>query len=209
MISPSVFFTFFPFFPAILSIYIKNKLHFSEDSATIIYHMFSGLLKNDIFVIMSFPKKVSNFFSYIRFLLLHSHLRRHAGGPASRKIQVNILNCFFLFQGNQCHFFSVFFSLGPSFGSPSSTSSATFSRPSQPCPPWVSHLCKIFLKKPNHKDPYYYILLYYIKIFFSEFSLIGLALIAIGTGGIKPCVSAFGGDQVNLNLKILYSRDIQ
>lgn len=26
-------------------------------------------------------------------------------------------------------------------------------------------------------------------------SFIGLALIAIGTGGIKPCVSAFGGDQ--------------
>jgi len=23
----------------------------------------------------------------------------------------------------------------------------------------------------------------------------GLALIALGTGGIKPCVSAFGGDQ--------------
>lgn len=33
---------------------------------------------------------------------------------------------------------------------------------------------------------------------FSEFSLIGLALIAIGTGGIKPCVSAFGGDQFKL-----------
>ena len=32
----------------------------------------------------------------------------------------------------------------------------------------------------------------------SEFSLIGLALIALGTGGIKPCVSAFGGDQFNL-----------
>ncbi|KAG7211258.1 hypothetical protein KM043_010566 [Ampulex compressa] len=28
-----------------------------------------------------------------------------------------------------------------------------------------------------------------------EFSLIGLLLIALGTGGIKPCVSAFGGDQ--------------
>ena len=25
--------------------------------------------------------------------------------------------------------------------------------------------------------------------------MIGLLLIAIGTGGIKPCVSAFGGDQ--------------
>jgi len=31
-----------------------------------------------------------------------------------------------------------------------------------------------------------------------SFSLIGLALIALGTGGIKPCVSAFGGDQFKL-----------
>ncbi|XP_071574991.1 solute carrier family 15 member 1 isoform X2 [Temnothorax nylanderi] len=28
-----------------------------------------------------------------------------------------------------------------------------------------------------------------------EFSMLGLFLIAVGTGGIKPCVSAFGGDQ--------------
>ncbi|XP_018358081.1 PREDICTED: solute carrier family 15 member 1-like isoform X2 [Trachymyrmex cornetzi] len=28
-----------------------------------------------------------------------------------------------------------------------------------------------------------------------EFSILGLVLIALGTGGIKPCVSAFGGDQ--------------
>ncbi|KAK9298287.1 hypothetical protein QLX08_008303 [Tetragonisca angustula] len=28
-----------------------------------------------------------------------------------------------------------------------------------------------------------------------EFSMVGLVLIAVGTGGIKPCVSAFGGDQ--------------
>jgi solute carrier family 15 (oligopeptide transporter), member 1 len=27
------------------------------------------------------------------------------------------------------------------------------------------------------------------------FSLVGLFIIAVGTGGIKPCVSAFGGDQ--------------
>ncbi|XP_076622950.1 peptide transporter family 1 isoform X1 [Colletes latitarsis] len=31
-----------------------------------------------------------------------------------------------------------------------------------------------------------------------EFSLIGLLLIALGTGGIKPCVAAFGGDQFTL-----------
>lgn len=28
--------------------------------------------------------------------------------------------------------------------------------------------------------------------------MIGLGLIATGTGGIKPCVAAFGGDQVVL-----------
>ncbi|XP_065160312.1 peptide transporter family 1-like isoform X2 [Atheta coriaria] len=32
----------------------------------------------------------------------------------------------------------------------------------------------------------------------TEFSMIGLVLIALGTGGIKPCVSAFGGDQFTL-----------
>ena len=34
--------------------------------------------------------------------------------------------------------------------------------------------------------------------FSREFSLIGLALIALGTGGIKPCVASFGGDQFKL-----------
>ena len=32
----------------------------------------------------------------------------------------------------------------------------------------------------------------------SVVTVIGLMLIAIGTGGIKPCVSAFGGDQFKL-----------
>jgi hypothetical protein len=40
---------------------------------------------------------------------------------------------------------------------------------------------------------------------FSEFSLIGLALIAVGTGGIKPCVSSFGGMRnISLNYSITY-----
>jgi hypothetical protein len=40
---------------------------------------------------------------------------------------------------------------------------------------------------------------------FSEFSLIGLALIAVGTGGIKPCVSSFGGMiNISLNCSITY-----
>lgn len=29
----------------------------------------------------------------------------------------------------------------------------------------------------------------------ATFTFIGLSLIALGSGGIKPCVSAFGGDQ--------------
>lgn len=31
-----------------------------------------------------------------------------------------------------------------------------------------------------------------------DFTIIGLALVAIGSGGIKPCVSAFGGEQFEL-----------
>ena len=34
-----------------------------------------------------------------------------------------------------------------------------------------------------------------ISSFFREFSLLGLFIIGVGTGGIKPCVSAFGGEQ--------------
>lgn len=30
---------------------------------------------------------------------------------------------------------------------------------------------------------------------FRALSMVGLMLIALGTGGIKPCVAAFGGDQ--------------
>ena len=33
---------------------------------------------------------------------------------------------------------------------------------------------------------------------FRTMTFFGLALIALGTGGIKPCVSAFGGDQFQL-----------
>eukprot|EP00041_Stephanoeca_diplocostata_P025866 m.687396 g.687396 ORF g.687396 m.687396 type:complete len:80 (+) comp22841_c0_seq32:1068-1307(+) len=28
-------------------------------------------------------------------------------------------------------------------------------------------------------------------------AILGLLFIAVGTGGIKPCVAAFGGDQIN------------
>ena len=37
----------------------------------------------------------------------------------------------------------------------------------------------------------------------------GLLLIAIGTGGIKPCVSAFGADQVSMTNVLLYSENSQ
>lgn len=30
---------------------------------------------------------------------------------------------------------------------------------------------------------------------YSVLAMVGLFLIALGTGGIKPCVAAFGGDQ--------------
>jgi hypothetical protein len=44
-----------------------------------------------------------------------------------------------------------------------------------------------------------------VFMLFSEFSLIGLALIAVGTGGIKPCVSSFGGMRsISLNSSITY-----
>lgn len=36
----------------------------------------------------------------------------------------------------------------------------------------------------------------------NTFTMIGLALIALGSGGIKPCVSAFGGDQFQLPQQI-------
>ncbi len=32
----------------------------------------------------------------------------------------------------------------------------------------------------------------------AEFTIVGLLVIAIGSGGIKPCVSAFGGEQFKL-----------
>ena len=39
-------------------------------------------------------------------------------------------------------------------------------------------------------------------------AIIGLLLIGLGTGGIKPCVAAFGGDQIGKNqahlLEVLY-----
>ena len=34
-----------------------------------------------------------------------------------------------------------------------------------------------------------------VCMFFRALSMVGLVLIAMGTGGIKPCVAAFGGDQ--------------
>ena len=33
---------------------------------------------------------------------------------------------------------------------------------------------------------------------FREMSLVGLLFVAIGAGGVRPCVTAFGGDQFQL-----------
>lgn len=48
----------------------------------------------------------------------------------------------------------------------------------------------------NTSDPGY-IIKRTISIF-RPFTIVALLLIAFGTGGIKPCVSAFGGDQFKL-----------
>lgn len=37
-----------------------------------------------------------------------------------------------------------------------------------------------------------------IVLFNRYIAILGLILIAVGTGGIKPCVATFGGDQFNL-----------
>ena len=58
---------------------------------------------------------------------------------------------------------------------------------------WIRSSVSKMKKKKKLKSKF----LKYFK-FFRSFSLIGLLLIAIGTGGIKPCVSAFGGDQFKL-----------
>ena len=38
---------------------------------------------------------------------------------------------------------------------------------------------------------------------FSALAYIGLLLIALGTGGIKPCVASFGGEQFKVNLALI------
>lgn len=52
--------------------------------------------------------------------------------------------------------------------------------------------------KRNRNEDFYVVKIFYPKsfLFYNRIiSLTGLVIIAIGTGGIKPCVSAFGGDQ--------------
>lgn len=108
---------------AILSIYFKSKLHFSEDSATVIYHTFSLFCYfTPIFGAMIADQLLGKFKTIV--------------------------------------YISVIYVLG--------------------------HVLKTMAAVPTLGVPPV------------EFSLIGLALIAIGTGGIKPCVSAFGGDQFKL-----------
>jgi len=108
---------------AILSIYLKDKLHFTENKATVIYHTFS-------------------MFCYFT------------------PIFGAMLADMFLGKFKTIVYISLIYVLG--------------------------HLLKTLAAVPTLGIPPV------------EFSLIGLALIAVGTGGIKPCVSAFGGDQFKL-----------
>jgi len=108
---------------AILSIYLKDKLHFTENKATVIYHTFS-------------------MFCYFT------------------PIFGAMLADMFLGKFKTIVYISLIYVLG--------------------------HLLKTLAAVPTLGVPPV------------EFSLIGLALIAVGTGGIKPCVSAFGGDQFKL-----------
>ena len=55
--------------------------------------------------------------------------------------------------------------------------------------------CRKSESSPRGKSSGYSILLFIFEWFCREFSLLGLFIIAVGTGGIKPCVSAFGGEQ--------------
>jgi len=108
---------------SILSLYLKKKLHFSEDTATVIYHTFS-------------------MFCYFT--------------PIFGSILADTL----LGKFKTIVYISIIYVLG--------------------------HLLKTLAAVPTLGVPPV------------EFSLIGLALIAVGTGGIKPCVSSFGGDQFKL-----------
>merc|ERR1712223_1896399 len=108
---------------SILSLYLKQKLHLVEDTATVIYHTFS-------------------MFCYFT--------------PIFGSILADTL----LGKFKTIVYISIIYVLG--------------------------HLLKTLAAVPTLNVPPL------------EFSLLGLALIAVGTGGIKPCVSAFGGDQFKL-----------
>ena len=43
---------------------------------------------------------------------------------------------------------------------------------------------------------------------FSAMAYVGLLLIALGTGGIKPCVASFGGEQFKVNLNYLFFKKL-
>lgn len=52
---------------------------------------------------------------------------------------------------------------------------------------------------------YYYVTIKtrYCIVYCRSTSMFGLALIAIGSGAIKPCLAAFGGDQVIIFVLVL------
>jgi len=111
---------------AVLSLYLKNKLGFSEDRSTVIYHAFSGMcyttpIFGALLADQFFGKYKTIFWISLIYVLGHA-LKTAAAIP-------------------------LFYEAG------------------------------------------------FDQVWFS---LIGLFLIAVGTGGIKPCVAAFGGDQFKL-----------
>jgi len=108
---------------AILGIYLHQKLHFTEDKATVIYHTFAMLCY---------------FFPLFGAMLADQFL-----GKFKTIVYISMIYV-------------------------------------------AGHLLKTLAAIPTLGVPPV------------EFSLIGLVLIALGTGGIKPCVSSFGGDQFKL-----------
>ncbi|XP_069688351.1 peptide transporter family 1 isoform X3 [Periplaneta americana] len=108
----------------ILAIYLKNILHYSDDDATVIYHVFAMLCY---------------FFPIFGAMLADSLLGKF----------------------RTIFYISVIYAIGNVVVSVASATGA-------------------------------------IEVPARELSIVGLLLIAIGTGGIKPCVSAFGGDQFKL-----------
>ena len=150
---------------AILVLYFKQKLHFSEDLSTQVYHAFSGLcylfpifgamladqVRSKTIIVPQLPSSIE-----MCLRRYWANIGRSFGYRSYTYLDISWRR-WRLFQHLGCLLCE-------------SNSSMNYNLESE-----VNYFC--------HS---------------SEFSLIGLFLIAVGTGGIKPCVSAFGGDQFKL-----------